>query len=172
MPIQLLVAIFDYSSLSENALQSAIAARPEFAGSLATVTLFDRTVDNTVIARMVQLDQAGRVVDVSRKVLSEELLRRLVPSRADWSVVSSAFGDEFPQTALNKEFCAFLEIMMLQRTSSVFFVPQDDEAAAHFVASMRPTASVVLHTTMTPEELQTLRVSLLASRKGELAETA
>ncbi len=169
MPIQLFVAIFDYASLAEDALQSALETRPDFVRALATVSLFDRTVDNTVIARMVQVDGAGKVADVNRKVLSEGLLKRLVPARADWAVVSSAFGDEFPETALNKEFCAFLEIMMLQRTCSIFFVPNDDDAAAHFVNSMRPTASIVLRTAMTPEELQTLRVSLVASRRSETA---
>ena len=169
MPIQLLVAIFDYSLLAEKALQDAIDRHPDFARALSTVSLFDRTAEHTVIARMIQLDRNGKLVDASRSVLSEELLKSLVPVRADWSVVSSAFGDEFPQTALNGEFCAFLEIMMLQRTCSVFFVPNDEDAATHFIESMRPTASVLLHTTMTPDELQTLRVSLIASRQNEMA---
>ncbi len=169
MPIQLLVAVFDYSSLAEQAISDAIAAQPAFARALATVSLFDRMVDNTLIARMVQLDGAGHVVDASRKVLSEDLLRKMLPTRADWSVLSAAFGPEFPRSALNGEFCAFLEIMMLQRTSSVFFVPKDEADAHHFIQSMRGTASVVLHTTMTPEELQTLRLCLVASRQGEAA---
>ncbi len=169
MPIQLLVAVFDYSSLAEKAIADAIAVRPEFVRALATVSVFDRMVDNTLIARMVQLEGVGTVVDVSRKVLSEDLLRRMLPTRADWSVLSAAFGPEFPRSALNGEFCAFLEIMMLQRTSSIFFIPQDEADAHHFINSMRITASVVLHTTMTPEELQTLRVSLVASRQGETA---
>ena len=54
--------------------------------------------------------------------------------------------------------------MMLKRTSSVFFVPNDQDEAEYFVASMRATASVVLATPMTEEELKTLRVSLIASR--------
>ncbi len=170
MPIQLLVAVFDYSSLAEKAIADAIAVRPEFVRALATVSVFDRMVDNTLIARMVQLEGVGTVVDVSRKVLSEDLLRRMLPTRADWSVLSAAFGPEFPRSALNGEFCAFLEIMMLQRTSSVFFIPQDEADAHHFINSMRITASVVLHTTMTPEELQTLRGCLVASRQSEPAE--
>lgn len=133
------------------------------------MSLFDRMVDNTLIARMLRVDNIGKIADASRKVLSEELLKKLVPTRAEWSVVASAFGREFPQTALNGEFCAFLEIMMLERTSSVFFVPSNDDDATHFVNSMRPGASVLLHTTMTPEALQALRVSLVAARRTEMA---
>ena len=171
MRIQLLVAIFDYRSLAEGAIEGAIEARPQFARALATLSIFDRMMDNTLMARMVQLDGAGKVADVSRKALSEGRLRALVPTRADWKVVASAFGREFPHTVLNGEFLAFLEVMMLKRTSSVFFVPNDEDDARHFVSSMQPTASVVLNTSMTPEELKTLRVSLIASRYDEPPET-
>ncbi len=171
MRIQLLVAIFDYRSLAESAIEGAIGAQPAFADSLATLSIFDRMMDNTLMARMVQLDAAGKISDVSRKALSEGRLRALVPTRADWKVVASAFGHEFPHTVLNGEFLAFLEVMMLKRTSSVFFVPKDEDDASHFVSSMQPTASVVLNTSMTPEELKTLRVSLIASRYDETPET-
>ena len=164
MGIQLLVAIFDYPSLAEGAIESAMEARPRFTRALATLSIFDRLMDDTIMARMVHLDEAGKIADVNRKTLSEDRLRALVPTRADWRVASSAFGHQFPQTALNGEFCAFLEVMMLKRTSSVFFVPNDQDEAEYFVASMRATASVVLATPMTEEELKTLRVSLIASR--------
>lgn len=171
MPIHLLIAIFDYASLSEKAIQDAIDERPAFAKALATMTVFDRASDNTVTARVLQVDAERQILDVGQKELSEDLLREMVPNRADWTVLSSAFGDEIPRTALNGEFCGFLEIMMLQQTSSVFFVPRNDEDAVYFLEAMQPNASVTLHTTMTPDELQTLRASLGASRKRELAAT-
>lgn len=165
MPIHLLIAIFDYASLSERALQGAINARPQFGQALSTITVFDRTSDNTVMARVIKVSEDGHIVDLNRKGLSEDLLKELVPRRADWTVLSSAFGDEIPRTALNGEFCGFLEIMMLHQTSSVFFVPHDDESAVYFLDAMRADASVLLHTTMTQDELQTLRASLAGSRK-------
>lgn len=164
MQTDLLVAIFDYTSLAEGTLQNAVHANHKFANCLRTISIFDRTPGTTIEARMLQLNRGNKIENVSKGVLDEELLKRALPQRAQWKVIETAYGEQIPETSMNGDFVTFLEFMMMPRTSSVFYIPEANEDANHFLENAKQTAGVILHTSMTEDKLNALRATLKSTR--------